>query len=194
MPGHGTTSLSLLQRVQTRDAVAWDRLVTLYRPLVCHWCRQGGVGPDDVDDVTQEVFLAVANGLGQFHHRGSGSFRAWLRGVTRHKLLDFHDRRGRQPAAAAGGTTAYQALQGVADPEPGSADDREETGGLYRRALELIRGEFEEKTWQAFWLTVIDGRSPTALAVELGVTPAAIRQAKSRVLRRLKQEIGDLID
>ena len=56
-----------------------------------------------------------------------------------------------------------------------------------------MRGEFEERTWQAFWLTAIEGRLPDALVDVLGMTPAAIRQAKSRVLRRLKQEMGELI-
>jgi hypothetical protein len=56
------------------------------------------------------------------------------------------------------------------------------------------RGEFEPHTWDIFWRTVIDGCSPTILAEELGTTPAAVRQAKSRVLRRLKQEMGELLD
>jgi RNA polymerase sigma-70 factor (ECF subfamily) len=59
--------------------------------------------------------------------------------------------------------------------------------------VELVRGEFEERTWQAFWLTVIDGRSTAAVAAQTGVTPAAVRQARSRILRRLKEEVGDSI-
>jgi RNA polymerase sigma-70 factor, ECF subfamily len=57
-----------------------------------------------------------------------------------------------------------------------------------------VRGEFEERTWQAFWLTAIEERSPATLSTELGMSPASIRQAKSRVLRRLKAEVGDLFD
>jgi RNA polymerase sigma-70 factor (ECF subfamily) len=57
-----------------------------------------------------------------------------------------------------------------------------------------VRSEFEERTWQMFWRVVIEGRSPVALAEELGVTPAAVRQAKSRVLRRLKEEMGELVE
>jgi RNA polymerase sigma-70 factor (ECF subfamily) len=64
---------------------------------------------------------------------------------------------------------------------------------LYLRALEQVRGHFDERTWQAFWLTAIDGRSPTDLAGELGMTAGNIRQAKSRVLRRIRQELGDLL-
>src|SRR5262249_51204365 len=65
---------------------------------------------------------------------------------------------------------------------------------LYRRALELVRGEFEERTWQAVWLTVIEDRDPAAVAQELAMTPNTIRQSPSRVLRRLREGIGGLID
>ena len=82
-------------------------------------------------------------------------------------------------------------LDPIAAPDEG---EEAEVGQLYRRALEQVRAEFEERTWQAFWLTVIDGRSPAALESELGMTPANIRQAKSRVLRRLKREVGDVLD
>ena len=60
--------------------------------------------------------------------------------------------------------------------------------------MDRIKDEFQEKTWQAFWLTVIEGRSAAALAGELGVSAAAVRQSRSRVLRRLKRELGDLLE
>src|SRR5262249_10232281 len=95
---------------------------------------------------------------------------------------------------ADGGSDALGRLQDVADPLAGSMEDEaQEVSQLYRQAVEQVRDEFEERTWQMFWRTVIEGRSPTALAKELGVTPAAVPQAKSRVLRRLKQEMGELL-
>src|SRR5207237_10210238 len=117
----------------------------------------------------------------------------WLRGITPNRFsLHFRKRQG-QPHAE-GGTDALERLEGVADPLAGPDEHEDaEVGQLYRRALEQVRGEFEERTWQAFWLTVLEGRSPVAIADELGVSPAAIRMAKSRVLRRLKQEFGDLV-
>jgi RNA polymerase sigma-70 factor (ECF subfamily) len=69
-----------------------------------------------------------------------------------------------------------------------------EVSQLYRQAVEQVRGEFEERTWHMFWRTVIEGRSTAAVAEELSTTPAAVRQAKSRVLRRLKQEMGELLE
>ena len=63
---------------------------------------------------------------------------------------------------------------------------------LLRRALDLVRVEFEPATWRAFLLTAVDGRPAPEAAAELGVSAAAVRQAKSRVLRRVRQELGDL--
>jgi RNA polymerase sigma-70 factor (ECF subfamily) len=105
--------------------------------------------------------------------------------------LQHFRRSGRHPRAT-GGTDALRQLQAVAAADE-DEDPAEELDGLRRRALELVRSEFEERTWQAFWRTVVEGRSPVDLAAELGVSPAAVRMAKSRVLRRLKEEFGDLV-
>jgi RNA polymerase sigma-70 factor (ECF subfamily) len=187
------TSLSLLERVRLRDESSWFRLVQLYGPLVEYWCRRGGAHVEDSADLTQEVFAAVSQGMGQFERRGQGSFRAWMRGITRNKLLDYY-RRAQRQAAAAGGSTAMQRLQEVPDPQAGSEEDADEASGLYRRALDLIRGEFEERTWQAFWLAAVEGRDAPAVAKEMGMSPVAVRIAKSRVLARLRAEAGDLVD
>jgi RNA polymerase sigma-70 factor (ECF subfamily) len=189
------TSLSLLERARARDGEAWRRLVHLYHPLVLGWCGRTGVAGADAEDVAQEVFLAAAAGLGSFRRdRPGDTFRGWLRGITRNKVLEHFRRTGRQPRAA-GGSDAGRRLAEMPDPlDDPDDDDRDEIARLYRRALELVRGEFEAKTWQMFWLTVVEGRPTDAVAAEMGVTPAAVRQAKSRVLRRLKEEVGDLCD
>jgi RNA polymerase sigma-70 factor (ECF subfamily) len=144
--------------------------------------------------VAQEVFAAAATGLAGFRRdRPGDTFRGWLRGIARnHVLLHFRRNHGRPQAE--GGPEAAARLEGVADPF-GTADADEECqiGHLYQRALEQVRADFEERTWQAFWLVAIDERPLPQVAAELGVTPGAIRQAKSRVLRRLKQQVGDLL-
>jgi RNA polymerase sigma-70 factor (ECF subfamily) len=187
------TPLSLLERARGREAEAWRRLVGLYRPLVLYWCGRAGVHGADAEDVAQEVFAAAAAGLVDFRRdRPGDTFRGWLRGITRNRILLHFRRRNRQPAAE-GGSDAWDRLREVPDPLAGD-DAPEALDELYRRTLELVRGEFAAPTWQAFWLTVVEGRSPAALGAELHMTPAAIRQAKSRVLRRLKQEMGDLLE
>jgi RNA polymerase sigma-70 factor, ECF subfamily len=189
-----TTPLSLLERARHKDPKAWRQLVELYRPLVLFWCTRGGVAAADTEDVAQEVFAAASAGLAHFHHdRPGDTFRGWLRAIARNQvLLHFRRRQGRPQAE--GGSDAWQRLQNVADPLPGLQEESHVVSELYRRAVEQVRSEFEERTWQAFWLTAIEGRSPAALAGELGMTPAAIRQARCRVLRRLKREMGDLLE
>ncbi len=191
--------MTLLDRVRADDQEAWNRLIHLYAPLVRYWCRRGGVAEGELDDVTQEVFRAVASSIGDFRRDRAGDrFRGWLRGVTRNKVLDWHRARGRRPAEAEGGTAAGRALQ--QHPEPPAEtdpiddpDERRELDGVYRRALGLVRSEFEGKTWDAFWRVTVEGHATADVAAALGVSTAAVRQAKSRVLRRLRQEVGDLI-
>lgn len=191
--GGQPTSLSLLQRVRGKDEAAWFRLHELYRPFVLYWCGRWGVRAEDREDVAQDVFRVAVARLEDFRRdRPGDSFRAWLRGIAHNVALQ-HFRRAGQQVAGAGGSDVLGQLRQV--PAPAEEEDPpEQTSELYRRALELVRGEFEERSWRMFWMTVIDGRPPADVAGEMGVSAAAVRQAKSRVLRRLREEAGELLD
>lgn len=188
-----TTSLTLLQRALAKDENAWRRLVDLYKPLVYYWCQHWGVKGADADDIQQDVFQAVAVGLSDFSHQRAGeSFRGWLRGITRHKLLDYFRREENRPVAH-GGTDAQRHLQQIPNPDTPLADaPAAELVRLYHRALQLLQTEFELRTWQAFWRAAVDGVPVPDIAAELAMSPAAVRKAKSRVLRRLREEIGEV--
>src|SRR5438045_4144454 len=71
----GSTAPSLLDRVRSRDAQAWERLVELYGPLVYHWCGRQ-LKHQDAADVFQEVFRAVAAHIGNFRKERPGGGRA----------------------------------------------------------------------------------------------------------------------
>jgi RNA polymerase sigma-70 factor (ECF subfamily) len=194
----GSVSSSLLQRLQSQETVAWQRLTYLYGPTVYSWCRQKGLSPEDADDVRQEVFQAVVKGIGAFRRdRPGDSFRGWLWTITHNKLCNFRRHGARHdPVAAAGGTTALEHLREIPqdesvtpDPTQAAADQR----GLYQRALELIQSEFAERTWQAFWRVAVEGRPAVEVAAELGMSPGAVYIAKSRVRRRLQEEFADLV-
>jgi RNA polymerase sigma-70 factor (ECF subfamily) len=187
----------LLERTRAQDQAAWERLVTLYSPLVYRWCRQAGLQPADAADVGQEVFRAVARKIGDFRRdRPGDSFRGWLRVITQNKLRD-HERKQAKEGGGVGGSDALRKLQQVPaqprdSPEPASDADEERI--VYRQALELIRAEFEERTWQAFSRVVMDGVRPADVAAELGLTVNAVYLARSRVLRRIREEFADLVD
>jgi RNA polymerase sigma-70 factor (ECF subfamily) len=188
------TPISLLEQLRSNDERAWQRVILLYQPLVRFWCRRGGLQDEDAEDVAQEVFAAAAAGFKGFRHdRPGDTFRGWLRGITRNQVLLHHRHNCGRPLAE-GGSDAWRQFQEIADPlGEQDAQEEHEIHRLTLCALEQIRCQFETQTWTAFWKTAVEGRAPTDLAVELSMTPTAIRQAKSRVLRRLKQEMGELL-
>jgi RNA polymerase sigma-70 factor (ECF subfamily) len=195
-PSSGTPR-SLLERARAGDPTAWETLVGLYAPLVHHWCRRWDLQDQDAADVVQEVFQAVLTHLADFRRNRPGdTFRGWLRTIVRNKVHDHFRRLGREPGGV-GGTEAQLRLAQVPGPEVDdveSADDEDAERRLFHRCLEVIRGEFEERTWQAFWRTAVDGRSPKDVADDLGMSPGAVRVAKCRVLHRLREALGDLLE
>jgi RNA polymerase sigma-70 factor (ECF subfamily) len=182
-----------LRRATAREPEAWERLVTLYSPLVHHWCRQWGLAQHEVADVAQEVFAAVFGSLGEFRPEQPGTtFRGWMRGITRHKLLNHARARGN---AAVGGTDAQIQLHQVPAPadEVELSESPDDVTQLYQRALCLVRHQVEDRTWTAFWRVTVESRTTAEVATELGITPNAVRLAKSHVLRRLREEMNELI-
>jgi RNA polymerase sigma-70 factor (ECF subfamily) len=188
------TPISLLEQLRGKDPQAWTRVMQLYQPLVLFWCRRAGLQEADAEDVTQEVLAGAAASFDGFRRdRPGDTFRGWLRGITRNQVL-LHLRRNLGRPVAEGGADASRRLDEIADPLGApDAEEQMEMHRLSRRALEQVRCQFETQTWDAFWQTVVEGRAPTDLTVELGMSAAAIRQAKSRVLRRLKEEMGEFL-
>jgi RNA polymerase sigma-70 factor (ECF subfamily) len=186
-----------LERVKANEAAAWDRLVELYAPLVCQWCRRWHMHDEDAADVLQEVFQAVVAHIEAFRKERPGdTFRGWLRTITKNKVYDHFRRKQREPGAE-GGSAAQIRLAQLPDPESPEEDslpDDDADPGLFHRALNLIRGEFEERTWQAFWRTAALGQTPKEVGADLSMSPGAVRVAKSRVLQRLREELGDLME
>ncbi|MEK6239748.1 MAG: sigma-70 family RNA polymerase sigma factor [Planctomycetales bacterium] len=191
-----STDVSLLQRVRNNDQDAWRRLVRVYSPLVYQWCRRAGLAPENAADAMQETFLAVARSLHRFRREHpKDSFRGWLWTIARNKTRDGF-RRQRNDAEAAGGTSAHRRVQALSDPfaaENSESNASEECSALLR-ALELIRPDFEQRTWQAFWGMAVEDRAAADLAEELGMKERSVRQAKYRVLQRLRADLQDLID
>src|SRR4051794_30393048 len=83
-----STSLTLLEKLRQNQEDAWVRLGRLYGPLIHSWCARWGFSPPDIEDICQEVYQVVVKRIGEFHRDGPGdTFRGWLRGITRNRLL-----------------------------------------------------------------------------------------------------------
>jgi RNA polymerase sigma-70 factor (ECF subfamily) len=154
------------------------------------------VAEQDIVDLLQEVFAAVARNLGDFRkQQPHDTFRGWLATIARNKVRDYKRQRLDRPVAA-GGTEAARRLGQAPDPQAivdaPEADDDPAFGKVLQRAIEAIRGEFHERTWQAFWGVAVEGRCAADVAAELAMQPGTVRVCKSRVLSRLRRELGDL--
>jgi RNA polymerase sigma-70 factor (ECF subfamily) len=179
------TRTSLLLRLRDpRDAEAWSDFVDLYAPLVYRQARRSGWQDADAADLTQEVFRAVAAAIGKFQYdAGRGEFRGWLYRITQNKHRDAAQGR---PCVGTGDT----AVQNLLHEQPAAADenwDRDFRERLLTWAYDQVRQRCEPATWQAFWLTAVEGAGGEAAAAQLGLSLGAVYVAKSRVLVRLRE-------
>lgn len=182
------SGLSLAMRLQAGSAGAWADFVRLYGPLVDRWCKAGGVPADAIPDVAQAVFLTAFRKVAAFDGtQPNSTFRGWLWAVTRSRIADHFRRRG---TAARGGSTALVQLSEIPDTiiseEPSQPND---IAALLHRAMDQISCEFEPNTWDMFWRATVLGHPTDLIATDYDVTTAAVRQAKSRVLRRLRKQL-----
>lgn len=189
-----TTSLSLLQRVGNNDPAAWRRLVQLYGGVVYGWARGFRLQNDDSADVMQEVFQVVHRSLPRYRREDNGTFRGWLWIITLNKTRDLIRARDKRPQVP-GGEAIQRRLLEVPDlvEEELFPDSAASQGQLLKRAANLIREDFDPKSWVCFERLVIDGHSPFDVALELQMSPGAVRQAKYRVLRHLRIVFQDFL-
>jgi RNA polymerase sigma-70 factor (ECF subfamily) len=189
-----STSSGLLRGLKAHDEQAWQRLLDLYASSVYSWCRSGGIPARDAAEILSDVLCAVFRGIGTFRRDQPGqTFRGWLRTVTKSKIADYWaNRKGEsQPV---GGTPWVGVLGGIPaeDSDTSASAPPNPWVKLVHAALAKIQGEFEDRTWAAFRMTTFEDRSAKEVADALDTTPGAVRQAKYKVLRRLREELGDL--
>lgn len=198
----GSTPLSLLNRVKSRDRDAWFTFCDLYAPLVYYWCRSSGLTQDETEEVAQLVFGRLATSIHRFEkcetrHR----FRAWLWVLTRNLIQDFRRGQNRR-IRTVGGEVGDQLLAQQASGDPGAVLPEEvdaftspdENRQLLLRMLQQVESRHEPSVWRAFWRVVIDGEPTSDVARDLGLSANYVRQIKCRILRQLRTEFGELLD
>lgn len=198
----GSTDNGLLDGIRRQDQDAWRRFVDQYSPLIYVWCRKCDLQPADSLDVAQQVFHAVSRSIETFSRRrdGEGRFRGWLFVITKNTIRNYLERTLRGPRAQGGSSIQLRLLE-----EPESIEE-ESLSAVFAAAgesaseqtpmqdiLDAVRRDFDQRTWQCFWLIAIEGCSAVEVAERLGMRPAAVRQAKYRVTRRLRLELGEYL-
>lgn len=188
------TRVTLLERAALGNQDAWIELDQLYRPFILGWFRSQGVG-EDAADLTQEIMTALIHELPKFeHNRRTGAFRAWLRSTCLHQLLN-HRRARLRRNLAVGGTEFLEQIHELPCPDDlcESDWDREHDRAVLRHLFAKLAGDFDSKTIEAFRQTTILDRPVADVATDLGLSSGAIYVARSRVMRRLREEAAGLI-
>lgn len=183
-----TTPITLLERLRSPGGEdAWPELIALVTPLLLAWGRRVGLGHDDAADLAQDVLAVLVVQLRSFEYNPEQSFRAWLKTIALNKWRQ----RLRRPAMRSldAGHIAEPAA-----PDPDAAWETEYRFQLVLRGFEAIKPDFQPRTWQACWELVVRGRSINEVSAELGLSPAALYTAKSRVLQRLRKELEGMLE
>jgi RNA polymerase sigma-70 factor (ECF subfamily) len=190
------TPLSLLARIrQQARPQDWERMCGLYTPLLRSWLRRYPVQGADADDLVQEVLSVLFEKLPIFTHSGrAGAFRTWLRRILVYQIRYFLRMKNRGHPLPAGKADLFLDQLESPDSELARQWDLEHDSHIMRQMLALVRGEFTCTTWQAFERYALQGCPPREVAETLGVTVNAVLIARSRVLRRLREEAKELLD
>jgi RNA polymerase sigma-70 factor (ECF subfamily) len=179
-----------LERLRRRDdAAAWTRFTDLYTPLLYHWARQLAAQPTDAADLVQDVLATLVLHLPDFRYDPAQSFRAWLRSILVNR---WRTSRRHPPPLPLASDPVTPPTNGVEQ-----LDEQEETEYrlyLLRETLQTLEPEFSSTIWKAFEEHVLAGRSADEVASHLNIAPGTVYVAKSRILKRLRQELAGLIE
>ena len=186
-----TTSPSLLDQMRNgASASVWNRFVQLYTPLLFYWVKRMGFERAEAADVVQEVLMLLLVRIPEFEYEKDKSFRSWLRTVTMNKCRDLI----RRDKARVHHETRRAIESPDADSNGSLFTDFEYRAAVARRALELLKPQFGEETWQAAWQSTVMNQSAKEISEQLGISVNAVYLAKGRVMKKLRQQLEGLWD
>jgi RNA polymerase sigma-70 factor (ECF subfamily) len=191
------TSLSLLERLKRRPSDAdWKRFQEVYMPLIRGWLSRVPGIREETDDLTQEVLLVMFREINAFDRQREGSFRAWLRQITINRVRTYCRERAKRPLVGLDESATEEFLGRLEDSSSDLASqwDKEHDRHVFDRLLAIVQPDFQPQTWNAFRRFAIDGVPAAEVATELGMTVNSVLLAKSRILQRLRDEAGVLLE
>jgi len=184
------TRISLIVRLPGgADVDAWMEFAEIYEPFVYRFARRQGLQDADAHELVQEVFLGVAKAIRRWEPDPDRSrFSTWLFRIAKNQLVN-HLRRRRSEHVF--DSVAWQQI----DAEHATEEDwqqHEEAAyeqAVFQWASFRVRNDVHPRTWQAFWQTCVENQSVQAVAEQLEIPRGAVYVARSRVIRRLRQEV-----
>jgi RNA polymerase sigma factor (sigma-70 family) len=191
------TSQSLLQKAKDNpQSEAWFQLVRIYEPLIAGWVVRAGIEQSSVGDITQEVFQTMSRELVNFDHNGkTGAFRNWLKTTAINRCRRHWDVKKREVSSSKS-VNSIDILNQLADPvsELSALWDSEHDHYVMERILNLVRSEFDTRSFSVFVRNAIEGESPEELSKEFGIAVGHVYKIKFRVIKRLREEADELVN
>lgn len=186
------TSPSLLLRIRNPgDTESWQTFQEIYAPIIRAYCRRRAVQATDTDDIVQEVLSVVAKSIQTFEYSPEkGRFRAWLGTVTANELKSFiSSRANRQSPTLSDGSFSQ-----LPNADPDSDWIAIFSEHIFQVACDRVRQDFEPAKWECFETTWVDRISAPEVAERLGIPVHSVYVNKSRVRKRLEEEVSMLAD
>lgn len=185
------TSLSLLERVQGGDPIAWVDFSKIYMSVLRKWCVQWSLQSADADDLIQETWLVMIGQIGRFQHRGLGSFRSWMRTIAWHCLCaaitrSERVRRSEQLNALLVSARARETLE--------EEIDRICDQQMLKDAMQLVAKRVRPSTWDVFQKMALEGLSAKQISEETGLHPESVYASRARVQRLVHKELRRLMN
>jgi RNA polymerase sigma factor (sigma-70 family) len=187
------TRASLILRLPSNeDAEAWREFVAIYEPFVYRFARRSGFQDADARELVQNVLLAVVKAVDRWQTDPERArFRSWLFKIARNQFLDLLKKKNRRPVRS-GSSSVLDLLERQPAPDVAGELALEHRRELFRWAAARVKETVRPATWRAFWMTSVEHHSVEDAAQALGLTPGAVYIARSRVLTRLRDEVGHL--
>jgi RNA polymerase sigma factor (sigma-70 family) len=142
--------------------------------------------------VAQQVLVSLAKAVEQHEHDPKrAKFRTWLGRVAHNAILDAMTR-GKPDRGS--GDSALLAVLNQHELQTGPNSDLlrlEYRREVFRWAAGQVRKEFHQATWDAFWLTAVEGRPAEVVAQQLAKSRGAIYNARSRVMQRIQEKVTE---
>jgi RNA polymerase sigma-70 factor (ECF subfamily) len=177
------------------NADAFGKFATRYQPRMKRCCLARGLQDADADDLTAALLLRFFDGdvFTDFVFQSKEKFYAWLRTAVTRAVLTFLRAQGRRPGAwSVGNADAQESLDQVAEEMVRDLGPIcEEERARMEEARSRVEARLEEKTRQAFRLLVDEGCSAEEVAGRLGMSKFSVWQARSRVLRKIREELRE---
>ncbi len=187
------TRLTLIERVKDRaDDKSWQEFIEIYQNYVYVIVRHMNVPVDDCEDIVQQIFLKVWNAFTDFEYgKNSSKFRTWLGSVSHSVVYDYFRKAKRlsDKQERVKNESELDQVTSYSKPEIEKMVEKEWRVYISNLAMQNIKKIFSGKAIEAFNLSIA-GRSGEEIAEQLDIKLETVYMLKSRVKKRLIDEIN----